>query len=55
MPTVCFIFETCRLQRRFPMHYWNEPDVIDRFITEYPQYKSQIKIQNQQKEKKYEL
>lgn len=27
----------------FPMHYWNEPSVIDRFITEYPQYKSQIK------------
>ena len=27
----------------FPMHYWNEPSVIDRFITEYPQYKSRIK------------
>ncbi len=27
----------------FPMHYWNEPGVIDRFITEYPQYKSRIK------------
>ena len=27
----------------FPMHYWNEPSVIDRFITEYPQYKSQIR------------
>ena len=27
----------------FPMHYWNEPSFIDRFITEYPQYKSRIK------------
>ena len=27
----------------FPMHYWNEPSVIDRFTTEYPQYKSRIK------------
>ena len=27
----------------FPMHYWNEPSVIDRLITEYPQYKSRIK------------
>ena len=27
----------------FPMHYWNEPSVIDRFISEYPQYKSRIK------------
>ena len=27
----------------FPMHYWGEPDVIQRFITEYPKYRSQIK------------
>ena len=27
----------------FPMHYWNEPSMINRFITEYPQYKSRIK------------
>ncbi len=23
----------------FPMHYWNDANVIKRFITEYPQYK----------------
>ena len=27
----------------FPMHYWNDDNVIKRFITEYPQYKSRIK------------
>ena len=27
----------------FPMHYWNDANVIKRFITEYPQYKSRIK------------
>ena len=25
------------------MHYWNDANVIKRFITEYPQYKSRIK------------
>ena len=27
----------------FHMHYWNDANVIKRFITEYPQYKSRIK------------
>lgn len=27
----------------FPMHYWDEPSVIDRLIAEYPQYQSRIK------------
>lgn len=27
----------------YPMHYWEKPEVIDRFISEYPQYKSIIK------------
>ena len=27
----------------YPMHYWNEPDVINRFINEYPEYKAIIK------------
>lgn len=27
----------------FPIHYWGEPEVIQRFLTEYPQYGSRIK------------
>ena len=27
----------------FPIHYWGEPAVIQRFITEYPQYRSRIR------------
>ena len=27
----------------FPIHYWGEPDVIRRFLTEYLQYSSRIK------------
>ncbi len=27
----------------YPMHYWQKPEVIDRFIREYPQYREIIK------------
>ena len=27
----------------FPIHYWGEPEVIRRFLTEYPQYSARIK------------
>ena len=45
MPTeFCISLKKCRLQLSFlPMHYWNDANVIKRFITEYPQYKSRIK------------
>lgn len=38
-----YFFEHVNCNAVFPMHYWNEPSVIDRLITEYPQYKSRIK------------
>lgn len=27
----------------YPMHYWDEPDIINKFICEYPEYKSRIR------------
>ena len=27
----------------YPIHYWGDPSVIQRFITEYPQYQSRIR------------
>ena len=27
----------------YPIHYWEDPSVIQRFITEYPQYQSRIR------------
>ena len=27
----------------YPMHYWQKPEVIDRFVQEYPQYRAIIK------------
>ena len=33
----------------YPMHYWNKPDVIEKFITEFPEYQSYIKNTEQTK------
>lgn len=33
----------------YPMHYWNKPEVIGRFIAEYPEYKTLIKNSEQAK------
>ncbi len=33
----------------YPMHYWNKPDVIKKFITEFPEYKPVIKNTEQTK------
>lgn len=27
----------------YPMHYWDQPEVIQKFVTEFPEYKSKIK------------
>lgn len=28
----------------YPMHYWEKPQIIERFIQEYPQYQERIKL-----------
>lgn len=28
--------------RIYPMHYWEQPEIITRFLTEYPQYQNRI-------------
>ncbi|MDD6527078.1 MAG: MBL fold metallo-hydrolase [Oscillospiraceae bacterium] len=33
----------------YPMHYWNKPDVIQKFTTEFPEYQSYIKNTEQTK------
>ena len=44
MPTgSCISLKNIDCNVIFPMHYWNDANVIKRFITEYPQYKSRIK------------
>ena len=40
---ILYFLENVDCDAIFPMHYWGEPDVIQRFITEYPEYRSRIK------------
>ena len=37
--------------RVYPMHYWQQPEVIGRFLTEYPQYASVVQNTEQEKER----
>ena len=39
---MCFFLETVSAKRVYPMHYWEEPAVIDRFLKDHPEYKDQI-------------
>lgn len=38
-----YFLENVECEAVFPMHYWDEPKAIDRFIAEYPKYKSRIR------------
>ena len=38
-----YFLENVECEAVFPMHYWNKPDIITGFITEYPQYQSRIR------------
>ena len=38
-----YFLEKVECEAVFPMHYWDDPKVIDRFIAEYPTYKSRIR------------
>lgn len=39
----CYFLSTVGAKSVYPMHYWSKPDVIDRFLREYPQYESVVK------------
>lgn len=38
-----YFIENVKCEAIYPMHYWNEPAVIDKFCSEYPQYKEIIR------------
>ena len=38
-----YFLEKVECEAVFPMHYWDDPKVIDRFIAEYTKYKSRIR------------
>lgn len=38
-----YFLQTVDCNAVYPMHYWNEPEVIDRFLADYPQYQTRIR------------
>ena len=39
---LCYFLENISAKQVYPMHYWENPDIIDIFIREHPEYKFQI-------------
>ena len=51
-----YALKTLAPRHVFPMHYWGKPEIIDRFLREYPQYKDYVNYTEQYKEgSPYEL
>ena len=39
---MCFFLENIPAKKVYPMHYWNDPSVIDQFLKDHPEFKTQI-------------
>ena len=39
---MCYFLEQIQAKTIYPMHYWDDPSVIGRFLTDHPEYTSQI-------------
>ena len=39
---IIYFLEQTTTKKVFPMHYWEKPEIIQKFIAEYPQYQSLI-------------
>lgn len=39
---ILYFLEKVPAERVYPMHYWEHPEVIERFCREYPQYREKI-------------
>ena len=51
-----YVLRTLAPKAVFPMHYWGRPEIIDRFLREYPQYGDYVNYTEQYKEgSPYEL
>lgn len=37
-----WFLENIPAQKVYPMHYWDDPSIIDTFLKEYPEYRAQI-------------
>ncbi len=39
---LCYFLEHVSARKVYPMHYWGEPQIIETFLAEHPQYANQI-------------
>lgn len=39
---ICYFLEHIPVKKVYPMHYWEQPEIIETFLEEHPEYKSQI-------------
>ena len=39
---LCYFLEHVSAKAVYPMHYWGQPEIIDTFLEQYPQYANQI-------------
>jgi len=40
---ILYFLSVAEIKYVYPMHYWKKPEIIDRFLLEYPQYREIIK------------
>lgn len=53
---ITYFLQTLSPRVLFPMHYWDKPEIIHRFLKEYPQYRGIVKDTEQYQEgNSYEL
>ncbi len=46
---ILYFLKTIKVRVVYPMHYWNKPEIIDRFLAEYPQYRDKIGVKDEAK------
>ncbi len=39
---LCYFLEHIPVEKVYPMHYWEKPDIIEKFLEKHPEYKFQI-------------
>lgn len=37
-----YLLKLADVEKVYPMHYWEKPEIIQQFLTEYPEYKTKI-------------
>ena len=39
---LCYFLEQIPVKQVYPMHYWEQPEIIDTFLKDHPEYTSKI-------------